>query len=224
MSNPLLAPWDGPFGLPGLRPDRARAFSARLRCRAGRARGRVRGHRRKPRGALVRQHDRGAGALGPTARPGRRRLLEPRRQRHERRDPGDRARDQPAPQPAFLAPADRPAHVRPHRGGRRRSGRADARAGAGARADGEALCPRRRAAGRGWPRAHAGDHAPALGARHGVFAECAEGRGRVDARARAGRPRRAAGELRRRRPRRRRSGAGREAMSLRSPAPRSSPS
>ena len=98
--NPSSHAVDDALRPSALREHRAGAFQARLRHGARRAAGRDRRHRGQRGGAHLRQHHRGAGAQRPDAEAGRRRVLQPRRLAHQRRDPGDRARDGAGPRQA----------------------------------------------------------------------------------------------------------------------------
>ena len=70
-SNPLLAPWTGPYGGdPPVRPGQGRAVQAGPRGRHGRAAGGRRGDHGRVGPAHVREHDRGDGAFRPHAEAG----------------------------------------------------------------------------------------------------------------------------------------------------------
>ena len=168
--------------------DQARPLRAGVRAGAGRASRRDRRHREQPRRAGFRQHCGGAGAVGAAAQPREQCLLCARGRRHERRDPGDRARHGAAPRPPLERDPPQRGAVRPDRfaASARRRPRPDARAGAGAGALPRALPPRRRRARCRRQGAAEGDRRPARQPRHGVRPERARRRAGLHAAARRG--------------------------------------
>ena len=200
--NPLLEPWDTPFGAPPfdrIRPEHfAPAFDAALAAAAGRDR---RDRRRSGR-AELRQHDRRLGARRRAAQAGERGVLPPRQRRDQRRDRAHRARHCAGAVARTQRDPARRRAVRPRRralSGARAS-RPRRRSGADARTLARRLHPRRRRPRRRQEGAAGGDRRTAGEPRRAVRPERARRREGVRARSRrAGRSRRPAGELRRRR-------------------------
>ena len=151
-----------------LRRDQARALLAGLRARL--CRSYRRNHRDDPRsrGAGLRQHHHGTGALGQAAVEGRGRVLRPRFGAFQPGDPGDRQGGVAADGAALEPDHDERCAVWPHRAALRQPQDADAdeRGAAAARAHLHPLPPRRRRPERRGQGAHGRNQRAARPARH----------------------------------------------------------